>query len=131
MPVRQVLEATSAVSQGFVCRGEGFDHGEEVLIVVRQFELDGAHMTWIPRDGLYGFRVIPVRFDERLETHSFEALRDGAAVPPQCLSRDLHVEAMLPQAVQHGMVACRVGENLWDATSGSRRDFGQAQGFFR
>jgi hypothetical protein len=47
-----------------------------------------------------------------LEAEALQSLRHGAAIPPKSLCRRLHVESMLPQAIQYCRIAGRIWKNL-------------------
>jgi len=94
--IRQVLEAPSAVEEGFVGGGEGIDHGHEVIVVVHELEFDSSQMARIAGDGEGGLGLVAVGFNKGLEAEALQSLSDGAAVPTERLGRGLHVEALLP-----------------------------------
>ena len=112
MPIRKIFESSFAIEEGFVCRGEGLDHGHEVAVVVHELQFDGSQMAGIAGDGQCSFSLIAISLDQRLEAEALQSLSHGAAIPPQRLRRRLHVEVMLPQTVQHRCIAGQVRKNL-------------------
>lgn len=96
MSIGKVLEAAFAVEEGFVGRGESFDYGHEVAVVVHELQFDGSQVAWISGDGEGGLGLVGVGLHQRLEAEPFQSLGDGAAVPTEHFCRGLHVEALLP-----------------------------------
>ena len=77
MPDNLPIQLTS-----FVGRGERFDYGQQMVVVIRQPQLDGPEMIRIAGNSQRGFVPVSVGFDERLKAETFQALRHGTAVPP-------------------------------------------------
>lgn len=77
-----------------------------MVIIVSQFQFSGSKMAWITGNVQRGLGLVAFGFDERLETESFQTLRDRAAIPSQRVGRGLHVEAMSPQTVQDRGITC-------------------------
>ena len=50
MALRQIFEAASAVYEGVVGGFEGFDHGQEMTVVIHQLEFNGAHLRRVAGD---------------------------------------------------------------------------------
>ena len=100
----KILEAPFAFGEGCLGDGEWLNHRQQMAVVIHQFEFDHAEVAWIAGDRQGGFGLVAVGVDQRLEAEALEPLRDSAAVPAQHLRRILHIETLLPQAIQHGGV---------------------------
>ncbi len=81
MSVWEVFESSFAIEEGFVGCGEGFDHGNEVAVVVHELQFDGSQMAGIAGDGQCGLTLIAISLNQRLEAEALQSLRHGAAVP--------------------------------------------------
>ena len=83
-----------------------------MAVVVHELQFNGSQMARIAGDGQCSFGLITISLDQRLEAEALQSLRHCTAVPTQRFRRRLHVEAVLPQTIQHCCIAGRVGKNL-------------------
>ena len=105
MPIRQVFESALALGHSILGGAERFDHAQEVLMVVAEFELHRSEVSKITGDRHCRFRKIALVLDQCLKTKTLQALSHRAAVPPQDLRRRLHVKILPSQRFENGAVA--------------------------
>jgi len=82
VPVGEVFEAPFAIEEGFVRCGEGFDHGNQMIVVVHKLQFNSSQIARIACDGECGVDLIAVCLDQRLEAEALQSLRHGTTVPP-------------------------------------------------
>ena len=111
MPFREIFESPLAFRHGFIDGFERFDDGQEMLIIIGEFEFDRPEMREISGDRRRRFGVVAVTVHQRLKTEALQALSDGAAVPSQDVCRGLHVKILSPEALEHGLVTGGSGKD--------------------